>query len=248
MGLDGVELLMEVEDEFGIELSEDEWDIYGDSTVGDLCRTILGKLREKGALLEPDVPARCLSSATFYVFRRGLCEELGLDPKRVRPSTPMEDLLPRAGRSRGWRALGERLGLQLPQLQRHPALTGTIAVGTLLTFIAGLTLPYLTRLPHMAIWGFLVGSIVFTVAALALTRPFAIHFPPCAGTVRGIVLLVLASNLNRITGVPHQGTTRRGLHPNEVWEMLRSIVVEQLDVAPDQVKRETRFVKELGVG
>jgi acyl carrier protein len=248
MGLDGVELLMEVEDEFGITIDDDAPPAEGDVTVGDLYRHILEKLRAKGEVLGPDASAKCLSSAAFYVFRRGLCDEFGLDRQRVRPSTRMEDLVPKADRRRRWRALSMRLGLDLPKLERAPAMLTAIRCSTVAVFAAGFAFLYAGWIPPMAVWALTGGSIGFAVIALALTGPLAIHFPRATQTVRGMVLRVLATNLKKIAGAPPPQAAKRRLHPDEVWEMLRSIVVEQLDIPPEEVTKKARFYKDLGVG
>lgn len=248
MGLDGVEILMEVEDVFGIPIDDEKPVAEGDVTVGDLYQHILGKLRAKGEVVDPDVSAKCLSSAAFYVFRRGLCDEFGLDRKQVRPSTRMDDLVPKADRRRRWRALREALGLELPELERHPCLKHAIGWTAGCVVVAGLLVPRLAEWADGASLGFFWGGVVLVIAAILLTHPLATHFPRTAQTVRGMVLRVLAMNLKKITGVSRPETAKRRLHPEEVWEMLRSIVVEQLDVAPEEVTKKKRFIKDLGVG
>jgi hypothetical protein len=160
----------------------------------------------------------------------------------------MEELVPRSDRRRRWRSLSERLDLGLPELQRHPALKPAIGAVATLIFAAGCYFVWLTPRPVEVFHGFFAGSLVFAVAALLLTRPLAIHFSSSNRTVRGVVLRVLASNLKKIVAMTNTGDGKLKLHPDQVWEMLRSIVVEQLDVSPDQVKKKTRFVKDLGVG
>jgi acyl carrier protein len=248
MGLDGVELLMEVEDEFGISIDDNAPPAEGDVTVGDLYRHILAKLREKGEVLDPDASAKCLSSAAFYVFRRGLCDEFGLDRKQVRPSTLMDDLVPKADRRRRWRALGERLRLDLPKLERHPLLTRAISHVAIFIAFAGFFVAFVAEWPDATILAFFGAGLVFAMTAVLLTRPLATHFPGPRQTVRGIVLRVLAANWTKIAGMAGLTMTAPGRHSNEVWEKLHSIVVAQLDVAPEEVTRKARFYKDLGVG
>jgi len=248
MGLDGAEILMEVEDVFEIDIDDDETIGEGDVTVGDLYRHILGKLRAKGEVIDLDASAKCLSSAAFHVFRRGLCSEFCLDRRQVRPSTRMDDLVPKADRHRRWRALGERLELELPALERHRAVIKAIGGAATLIFAAGLALVYAGWVPPVAILAFTAGSVGSAVLALAVMRPLAIHFPISMQTVRGMVLRILAANWTRITAMAELTDTGSGGHLDEVWETLRSIVAEQLNIPPEQVTKRARFVKDLGVG
>jgi len=248
MGLDGVEILMEVEDVFDISIDGDKPIAEGDVTVDHLYRHILDKLRAKGALIDSETSAKCLSSAAFYVFRRGLCDEFGLDRKQVRPSTRLDDLVPKADRRHRWCALGKRLELDLPGLERAPGILAAIGYGALTVFAAGLALIYAGWLPPMAVWAFTGGSIGSAIVAAIITGLFASSFPRSTQTVRGMVLSVLAKNLEKITGRPKPVMISPRLRPDEVWEMLRSIVVETLDVTPEEVTKKARFVKDLGVG
>ena len=81
MGLDVAELILEIEDTFGITIPERaEPPVI--ATVGDLYRFILERLAES----EPET-SRCRSAAIFYRFRRALlaCGPLRLSRPQVHP-------------------------------------------------------------------------------------------------------------------------------------------------------------------
>ena len=76
------------------------------------------------------------TARTFYRLRRELIEVLGVNRQEVRPSTRLEDLVPRNRRRAVWQHLRKQ-GLELPELSLSPraagiALTGTLAGGALL--------------------------------------------------------------------------------------------------------------------
>lgn len=102
MGLDFVELVMVLEDQFGIDIANDE--AASVVTVDDLWRIVSGKVK----------PARCATSTAFYQIRRGLMETAGCARAEIRPGTRLETLLPRQRRSRLWKDLGRHLGRRLP--------------------------------------------------------------------------------------------------------------------------------------
>ena len=69
MGLDGVELVMEFEDEFHVTI-EDE--VAGSlQTIGDVARYVTWQRRSKWPRVS------CPTTRTFYETHRLLCEELG---------------------------------------------------------------------------------------------------------------------------------------------------------------------------
>ena len=84
MGLDGVELVMEFEESFGIVLSSDE--AAAIRTVGDAYRCILLKLDVRRS-------SHCETARRFYQIRRVLMDQLGVARRAVRPSTPIERAL-----------------------------------------------------------------------------------------------------------------------------------------------------------
>lgn len=246
MGLDGVEILMEVEDQFGIELSEKECSVYGGATVGDLHADVLKRLREKGELDESGA-AQCLTSAVFYRFRRALAEMFRVEPKRVRPSSALEGLVPRDKRRRNWRRLGRSVGLELPDLRRPAAADRLVKMLAWLVLAGSAWLVFDPRFWPSA--GAIILGSVFAVALICLsTTPLAVNFQPSCATVRGLVEQIAVLNEERLLQETRSPGTKSKWGPDSVWLKIRSIVVEQLDVSWDKVKRETKFVQDLGVG
>ena len=103
MGLDSVELLMRIEEEFSIDLPDE--DVSKVHTVGELYEFVLSKLKTT-----PD----CLSSKAFYRTRRALVDALGLPRRSIRPSTDLEPLFPTAHRKQLWSSVADAIGLTDP--------------------------------------------------------------------------------------------------------------------------------------
>jgi acyl carrier protein len=113
MGMDSVELIMRVEEDFEIEILDNEAELI--STPGALCAIIERKL----GVLDAEKRSGCPTSRAFYQVRRELVE-LGTERQNIRPSSEFDSLLPRAHRRAMWNALSERLPVELPALQRSP--------------------------------------------------------------------------------------------------------------------------------
>lgn len=96
MGPDVIELILAVEDAFQIHIADEE--AGNVSTCGDLRDLIISKLLGQDSKL-------CLTSAAFYRTRRSIVDTLRIDRREIRPSTPLEGILPRNGRREKWRRI-----------------------------------------------------------------------------------------------------------------------------------------------
>jgi hypothetical protein len=107
MGLDTVELVMEMEDRFGISIPDE--DASRMVTVGDTLDYIVRKLQHR----LPGGEDRCPSQRAFYRLRRDLVAAYGVPPRSVRPGSRIGALIP-VGPARGtWTAFAQRLRLPL---------------------------------------------------------------------------------------------------------------------------------------
>jgi hypothetical protein len=85
MGMDGVELVMAVEDAFQITISDAEASQI--LTVGQLYSCVLEKLGNNPS-------QKCLSSVAFYRVRRALINLFEVSRDSVTPTSKLSDLLP----------------------------------------------------------------------------------------------------------------------------------------------------------
>lgn len=108
MGLESIELVMDCEDTFGISIPDDEASKM--LTMGDLfalIRRLLGQRLLRG---------KCTSASAFWRLRKGLMK-LGIERRRIRPSSIVDELVPISGRRRSWRILSGSTELRLPPLK-----------------------------------------------------------------------------------------------------------------------------------
>ena len=236
MGLDTVELVIEVESAFGIQIPDAE--ASGLITVGQLYEYVLSKL--------PTVETRrCASAAAFYRFRRAVVGQLSVGRGDVRPSVPIGGVIPPTRRRSEWALLGESLGWRMPPLVRPgwmvTAFYGLIVGWLMVVVRAWGRFPWfpVNQFPLVVAY-FVVGVMGLLAVAYRLTTPFATRFPRECSTVRGTVQAALALNYGTIS-LQGPGWNRR-----EVWECLRAIIVEQLGVAPEEVVESAEFVKDFG--
>ena len=110
MGLDSVEILVEVEKTLGIEISNAEASkIY---TVGDFHESAWKQIQNKRPLAD-----KCFLQMTFYKLRQKFIETINIDKSVFRPDQQIEEIFPKENRRLLWRNLQNAIDLQLPDLE-----------------------------------------------------------------------------------------------------------------------------------
>ncbi len=227
MGLDSVELVMDVEARFGIELPD--WDCAKVRTVGDLAAVVAqrGRRPRGGA---------CPTADTFYWVRRTLIASAGVARSAVRPSTRLEALIPgNRARRAAWKAL--RVGRPaLPQLETPARVDGALLFVCVIGFFAALLVVPVTLTGSP--WSLLpAGMIVLAIVAAAmniLPGPWQV-LPPL--------------------GIKTVGDIARAISPLETAGMkgqdalmlqVRALVASQTGLPLEKVQPTSRFIEDLG--
>ncbi len=237
MGLDLVELILEVEESFEIKLPDDRASEI--QTVGDLYQLIL-------ELHGTSVAARetrkvCLSAATFREIRRGLHKELPIATGRLRPSDRLESILPRSFRGDLWITLDKSLDLRLPKLVRSRRVTLLLLVLTVIFAAAGGAAAWeVVGFGWVAVASSACG-LVAAAGVFWLTKPLAIHPRASFSSFRGLTEDVLARNFGELS------RRFQASSPADVWNALKTIFVAQLGVTAERVKPEARLIADLGL-
>ena len=226
MGLEGVELVMEFEDEFDVTI-EDE--VAGSlQTIGDVARFVTWQRRSKWPRVS------CPTRRTFYEIRRSLLERLPVKRCDIRPSTKLNDLIPRWSRRRIFKALSKR-SLWVPELQPPGVMS---LIGFVLALAAGVEVGILSGLSSGIVLGIIIGFITLyaTLSVVYwITIPFAICFPKGYETVGDLV--------RRAT--PNYGTQDE--IDTKVLYRVRLIVSEQMGVPIEKLSPQTSFTKDLHI-
>lgn len=108
-GLHGVELVMAIEEEFGLEISEEHAGRM--FTVGDAYDYLLVRL--------DSTPAReCLSQKIFYKFRRALLNNYPVKRRSIQPDTKLTEILSVEELEAGWPYLPLFIEMNTPDFKR----------------------------------------------------------------------------------------------------------------------------------
>jgi acyl carrier protein len=240
MGLDSVELVMAVEEDFQLTFEEDE--ISGIVTVDDFYQLILKSL-DKSNKLDNSSETRCLTSHTFYQLRKTLINELGIPRSQLFPKQEMATLLPKQARRAQWDTLTKALCLPLPELSRPTWFSSLLTYGVLFWLIGSLLGRFFD---FLTAWeaGISVGlALGFAWLAYWLSKPLAIYFAPEMTTLGETTKTVLYRNFSKIRSL----ADKKQWNEKEIWEVYKRIIVEQLGVKPENVVKSACFVEDLGM-
>ena len=243
MGLELVEIVMDVEKTFAIRLPHIEGSYI--STVGQLYDCIVKTLSEKQSVT-------CLTSHVFYRLRNALQSARGLARRQIRPSTPLERIIPLSARRTTWKKLEQALAEHVPTLRRPRPLSVVLAVvAIVLGWFGTFGLVFESDLKRMiarpavafgCMFFFVPAAAFFGLVGLWFTAPLAVVLPAGIRTVGDLARAVVAMNYGDPAKEERQWSTE------EIWRTLQNIIVDVLAVDPGEITREARFVEDLGAG
>jgi acyl carrier protein len=113
MGLDVVELILEIEDRFHTRLGDAEAEKI--STVGQLYQWLMNRIERHNS-------GHCATLVMFNSIRQILQDYCGVDRPAIHPTTQLQDLVPAPDRFLFWRTIEAKLDLDLPRLRRSKLL------------------------------------------------------------------------------------------------------------------------------
>jgi acyl carrier protein len=224
MGLDAVELIMAIEEEFQIAISDSE--AAECTTVQDLVELIFSRVRQAGG-------AQCPSQQCFYLVRKKLSDTLGIQRRAIKPETKLEQIIPKENREKVWGEIVGSLvegGIFRGQLVRPKWMTWGLLPASLILplvlFMMFLNFPFFLAL---------VFSLPFFILTYGTTRLYSTDFPDGMTTVKDMIKLV-------------KSLDPRTWSEQEVFIKIRAITAEQLGIDESQVTPEARFIDDLGMG
>jgi len=231
MGLDSVELVMAVEERFGINISDEEAQRI--RTVGEMHQCVLNKI----AVADK---SSCLTQKAFHLLRRTARQLFDVSRPDFRPEAQLNAIIPRHSRRENWRKFQLAVGAtNWPKLA--VSWLGAIAVLALvfgipwLVFICGTDL---LKWSVLASGTIAVVAVVLGVKVAKLAAPtFETEFRGATSTVRDLTYALVAQNPNLF------GTERATWTAEETWGVLASVIKEQTGVG--QFTKDSRFAEDL---
>lgn len=243
MGLDGVEIVMKVEEAFGITIEDSE----AEKTVtpGQLIDLVLSKVGRT-------IDEACLTQRAFHRLRVSLMRRLGIQRHQIRPDTSLGSLFPRSTRKENFRQISREIGLGkeiefvrpdwLMLLILMVIFSGGI---TIAVFFASHPVTSPNLVLNVVLWPSpIVAGALFVASfgwiAFLSTRSTCIEFSPSVATI---------GNLSRwiVVNAPEVVKAQPGRWSREqVSEIIREIVIDTLG-CEKEYREDAHFVKDLGL-
>lgn len=159
MGMDSVELVLEIEEEFGVLIPDEDAEKM--LTVGEVYDWLRVKLSCADAV-------DCLTRQVFYKLRRALVQNYSLDKAAIKPDTRLTDLLPIEVVAEGWPFLQVFIDMKTPRFKVANDILGlrlsdqSLTMRELVKALISLNLALLPpqRVPDPEIWSRLVCVIM----------------------------------------------------------------------------------------
>jgi hypothetical protein len=227
MGLDLVELVLDTEETFGIRINDD--DAASIHTPGELAEYVAAQVSAAWA-------GACHSRICFYRLRSALMAIWDAPRKKIRPATPLAELMPQdESLPERWARLDAALGARMfPKPAYPPGLKKwIIAIECAPSFL----------LPVCAAWrhwsplpSFLATMLVFFLVAFFTERRFRhkrIFIPKGFQTVADILPYVPSS----------AATWTRA----DILEVILMLTSKHSGVPRSEIRADSRFVQDLGM-
>jgi len=239
MGLDGVELVIEAEETFGIKISDDE--AAGVITVGDLYQLVARKTGR-----DRPIGVACLSATTYRLIRAALPPLADGTSRRVRPRDSLRQFMPDVASRQWWAALEASLGLDLPSLERPPWLNALIKISAP---AASFMVAWSLLQAPIPLAAFVVGPLLWFVANRLLdqiTQQFATRVPATCGTMGELTTAVMARNYGALN-LRFQAPGSKPFWNESLWLEIVAVIATQLGVSAESITPRTTFAGDLGL-
>lgn len=232
MGLDSVEILMEVENTFGIKIPDREAEQI--LTVGDFHNAVWRHL-------EGRYSDKCKSQMLFYKLRQSFADSFGFSSPHFKLETSPEELFPKDKRRQVYYNFGQTINLKLPDLTLTKPWATLLASFGITTILGGLAASLiLINFFDVTKWTFLipVAGIMFT---LLLSNSFdSMRTVIPAKTVRDFTEQTLA--MNYASFVADLGTNRK-----EMEKVINHIISDRAGLELNEITPEKKIGDDLGI-
>ena len=232
MGLDSVEILMKVEDTFGIKIPDREAEQI--LTVGDFHNAVWRNLSGKHS-------DKCKSQNLFYKLRKSFAETYNFSPRQLKLDTSPNDIFPKTNRRQVYLSFSDTTNLKLPDLALTKPWTTLLSTFGFAMIIGGLA----TSLVLINFYNFSKWTLLIPVAGIILTFIFSDLLNPKRTainerTIREFTQHTLA--LNYSTLLADEGTNRL-----EMETVINHIIADMVGLDLEEVTSEKKIADDLGI-
>lgn len=229
MGLDAVELVMDVEDHFGITMQYPEWERV--RTVGDLVAIVHGRISAAHKMSCPTLPA-------FLKLRSTVRDAIGDHTFRIRPHQRIVQRLSAPQRRKLWERLPDLLGSSPRALRQSRLLRRVLAASSAATLAIAVIAAAVIDVRILPLTIVLAGLCIFLLCRA--TEPFRTMPPPEWETFGEVAV--------KIVGAASATKQLQLRSRDDVLKELRPLIASILQVEHDRIVSSARLVEDLGMG
>ncbi len=232
MGLDSVEILMKVEDTFGIKIPDREAEQI--ITVGDFHNSVWRHLSGKHS-------AKCKSQNLFYKLRKSFVETFNFSPRQLDLETSPEEIFPKINRRQVYSRYANATNLKLPELVLTKPWATLLSTFGIATIIGGLiTSLILINFFDISKWTLLIPIVGIFLTSLLSDLLNAKRTAIKEITVREFTQHTLALNYSAV--VANEGTNRQ-----EMESVINHIIADMAGLDLEEVTSEKKISDDLGI-
>jgi acyl carrier protein len=232
MGLDSVEILMKVEDTFGIKIPDSEAEQI--LTVGDFYNAVWRHLSGKHS-------DKCKSQNLFYKLRKSFADTFNFSPRQLRLDTSPEEIFPKINRRHVYLSFADKTNLKLPELVLTRPWATLLTTFGFATIIGGLA----TSLILINIFDISKWTLLIPIAGITLTFLFSELLNPKRTAIKEITIREFTQHtlaLNYSTLVVNEGTNRQ-----EMETVINHIIADMVGLDLEEVTSEKKIADDLGI-
>ncbi|MDH3346486.1 MAG: hypothetical protein OEM02_00100 [Desulfobulbaceae bacterium] len=228
MGLEGVELIMALEEYFGVEIEDNEAEyLTTPRLVGDLIFTKIQKSDEYF----------CQSQRAFYALRNVFIKTFNLKRHQVKLDTPFRDYIPKAEEKEVWLRLKKAIRARIwPKFTRPSWLSYTLWGISFVVFLIA-TIWVSTWSSNNAGFAILMGilsAIGFAIISTKLTVSYKICIPTSLITMRDLIPYVITSDTISWTR-------------EHVSDSIKNLILEQFGIPEEHYTEDSKFIDDFGM-
>lgn len=229
MGLDTVELVMDVEKTFGVSLPDKECEKV--NTVGDLQNLVWKYIQHRPK-------AHCASQQIFYRLRNLFADHFETGVREVTMNKDPNDIFPRFNRRQRYQHFSETSGLQLPALQLPKQLSFIVFAFAFVFIIGAFFLAFiLNEFYNYPGWLYAmpVAGIFLTIFFESLMRPYKTIIPQ--KDIRAFTFKTLSLN----------NAALKNISRSDANELVRMLIAESAGADIEKVTVEKSITRDLGL-
>lgn len=228
MGLDFVEIVMEVEQQLAIEFEDD--DFQNIVTVGDFYDLTISKIDFQNV-------ESGIRHTVFQKFRDMSLQECNIAKNDISLNTPLEALFKNPIDENTWQNYSAMMNYKLPPLVCSSR-ARVFCEYSSVTGLGLIILSWITLILSFYQWAGLM--LLVCLLLFVINKYFIKHVYLPSETVGELIQAIIKNNSSLLV-------SDNKLKPDDVWQILQNIFVDQQGIPIEKITKDAKIVDELGI-